>query len=197
MSYSAAAERNKDPILAVLRDVLPDEGLVLEIASGTGQHVRHFAARIPALTWQPTDADPALRETLAASIAAAGLDNVRAPLQLDVTRTPWPVATADALLCINMIHISPWAATLALLDGARTLLSAGAALYLYGPYRRDNQHTAPSNKIFDASLRERNPEWGIRDLEEVTSIAGAAGFVLDEVVAMPANNFSVIFRRAR
>lgn len=193
--YSAAAERNKGPILDVLRRVLPEEGLVLEIASGTGRHVLHFAAALPGLRWQPTDADPELRKWISASVAA-DLGNVNAALQLDVRETPWPVREADALLCINMIHISPWAATVALFDGARDTLSAGDVLFLYGPYRRNDRHTAPSNESFDASLRSRDPEWGVRDLEEVTRTAQAVGFVLAEVVAMPANNFSVIFRKA-
>ncbi len=193
--YSAAAERNKGPILDVLRRVLPEEGLVLEIASGTGRHVLHFAAALPGLRWQPTDADPELREWISASVAA-DLGNVNAALQLDVLETPWPVREADALLCINMIHISPWAATVALFDGARATLSADDVLFLYGPYRRYDRHTAPSNESFDASLRSRDPEWGVRDLEEVTRTAEAAGFVLAEVVAMPANNLSVIFCKA-
>jgi hypothetical protein len=193
--FSAAAERNKEPILAVLRRVLPVTGLVVEIASGTGQHVIHFAASMPALTWQPTDAEPALRATLPAAVAAAGLENVIGPLQLDVTATPWPISAADAIVCINMVHISPWAATLALFDGASSLLSPGDPLYLYGPYRRGDQHTAPSNEAFDDSLRARDPAWGIRDLEDVVSAAEGAGFALEEVVPMPANNFSVIFRK--
>lgn len=193
--YSAAAERNKGPILDVLRRVLPEEGLVLEIASGTGRHVSHFAAALPKLRWQPTDADSELREWISASVAA-DLGNVNAALQLDVLNTPWPVREADALLCINMIHISPWAATVALFDGARDTLSAEDVLFLYGPYRRDDRHTAPSNEAFDASLRSRDPQWGVRDLEEVERTAEQAGYILEEVVAMPANNFSVIFRKA-
>ena len=193
--YSAAAERNKGPILDVLRRVLPEEGLVLEIASGTGRHVLHFAAALPELRWQPTDADPALQEWISAGVAA-DLSNVNAALQLDVLNRPWPVREADALLCINMIHISPWAATVALFDGARDTLSTDDVLFLYGPYRRDDRHTAPSNESFDASLRSRDPDWGVRDLEEVTRTAEAAGFILAEVAAMPANNFSVVFRKA-
>ncbi len=193
---AAAAERNKGPILEMLRRVLPEEGLILEVASGTGQHVLHFAAALPELTWQPTDADPELRELIAASVGAANLGNINAVLELDVLKTPWSVNEADALLCINMIHISPWAATVALFDGARDTLSADDVLYLYGPYRRDSRHTAPSNEAFDASLRSRDPQWGVRDLEEVARTAEAAGFALEEVVAMPANNFSVIFRKA-
>jgi len=194
--YSAAAERNAEPILKVLRRVLPAEGTVLEIASGTGQHVVYFAAALPALTWQPTDADPEMEKSIAASVGGADIGNVKAALQLDVREKPWPVSEADALVCINLIHISPWAATVALFDGGQDTLSANDVLFLYGPYRRDYRHTAPSNEAFDASLRSRDPAWGVRDLEEVTKCAEAAGFVLEEVVAMPANNFSVIYRNA-
>lgn len=194
--YSAAADRNKDPILAVLSRVLPEHGLVLEIASGTGQHVLHFAAALPGLTWQYSDADSELQSLLPESVAWAGLENVKRPLSLDVTQAPWPVTFANAIVCINMIHISPWAAALALFDGAGELLSSGEVLYLYGPYRRGNQHTAPSNEAFDASLRRRDPAWGIRDMEEVVITAEAAGFALADVVPMPANNFSVVFRKA-
>jgi hypothetical protein len=194
--YSTAADRNKDPILAVLSRVLPEHGLVLEIASGTGQHVLHFAAALPGLRWQSSDVDSELQSLLPKSVARAGLENVKRPLSLDVTQTPWPVTVANAIVCINMIHISPWAAALALFDGAGKLLSSGEVLYLYGPYRRGNQHTAPSNEAFDASLRRRDPAWGIRDMEEVVITAEAVGFALVDVVLMPANNFSVVFRKA-
>ena len=193
---ASAAERNKGPILEVLRRVLPEEGLILEIASGTGQHVLHFAAALPELTWQPSDADPEMRKLISANVGAVNLSNINTVLELDVLKTPWPVSEADALLCINMIHISPWAATVALFDGARDTLSAEDVLFLYGPYRRDDRHTAPSNESFDASLRSRDPQWGVRDLEEVERTAELAGYILEEVVAMPANNFSVIFRKA-
>lgn len=193
--YSAAAERNKGPILDVLRRVLPDKGLVLEIASGTGQHMLHFAAALPGLRWQPTDADLEAQESISLSVVTADLNNVNVALQLDVLKTPWPIREADALLCINMIHISPWVATVALFDGARDTLSAGNMLFVYGPYRCNERHTAPSNEAFDASLRARNPEWGVRDLEAVTKVAATAGFVREDVIEMPANNFSVIFRK--
>ena len=193
---ASAAERNKGPILEVLRRVLPEEGLILEIASGTGQHVIHFAAALPELTWQPSDADPEMRKLISANVGAVNPGNINTVLELDVLKTPWPVSEADALLCINMIHISPWAATVALFDGARDTLSAEDVLFLYGPYRRDDRHTAPSNEAFDASLRSRDPQWGVRDLEEVERTAELAGYILEEVVAMPANNFSVIFRKA-
>ncbi|WP_109121940.1 DUF938 domain-containing protein [Azospirillum sp. TSO22-1] len=187
-----ATGRNRDPILAVLRRVLPARGTVLEVAGGTGQHAAHFAEALPDLVWQPTDPDPAHRASIAAW--TEGLPNVRPPLALDATRRPWPVERADAVLCINMIHIAPWAACLGLLAGAAEILASGAPLVLYGPYRRGGAHTAPSNAAFDANLRARNPEWGVRDLEAVAH--AAAGFVLDEVVEMPANNLTVVFRRA-
>jgi hypothetical protein len=193
---SPAAERNKQPILEVLTTVLPRSGTVLEIASGTGQHVVHFARALPALVWQPTDADPELRAAAAARIAAAALDNLLPPLALDVLDSSWPVTEAGAVLCINMIHISPWAATPALLRGAARLLGARAPLVLYGPFKRAGRHTAPSNEAFDASLRARNADWGVRDLDDVAEHARAQGFELADVVTMPANNFMVIFARA-
>ncbi len=195
---SPAAERNAAPIAQVLAGMLPSTGslpgLVLEVASGSGQHVAHFARAFPALTWQPTDREPRHRASIAAWREEAGLPNLLAPLELDVMH-PWPVTRADAMLCINMVHISPWAATLALLNGAARVLPDGAPLYLYGPYRRRGVPTAPSNEAFDADLRSRDPSWGLRDLDEVTGVARDAGFERVDVVAMPANNLSVIFRR--
>ncbi len=193
---SPAAERNKQAILEVLERLLPTVGTVLEVASGTGQHVVHFARALPRLVWQPSEPDPELRTATAARAAAAALDNLRPPLELDVLEERWPPLAADAMLCINMIHIAPWAATLGLLEHAADLLPSGAPLVLYGPYLRDGRHTAPSNEAFDASLRARNPEWGVRDVGEVASVAARLGFELGEVVAMPANNFTVELRRA-
>ncbi|AOJ47687.1 DUF938 domain-containing protein [Burkholderia thailandensis] len=190
-----AAERNREPILAVLKRVLPARGTVLEIASGTGQHAVHFAAALPDLIWQPTDADAAARASSAAWAADAALPNLRAPLALDVCVEPWPLAAADAIVCVNMIHIAPWAAARALFGGAARALPDGGVLYLYGPYRRSGAHTAESNAQFDAQLRSRNPAWGVRDLEAVVELGGASGLVLDEVVEMPANNLSVVFRK--
>ena len=190
-----AAERNKGPILDVLRRVLPARGLVLEIASGTGQHVVHFAAALPALVWQPTDPDPEMRASIAAWIAQERPANIRPPLDLDVTSAPWPIDHADAVLCINMIHVAPWAATARLVEGAARVLGTGRILFLYGPYRRFGRHTAPSNEAFDAQLRAQDPEWGVRDLEAVTEIAARHGFEPGEVCPMPANNHAVTFRR--
>jgi hypothetical protein len=179
----------------VLARVLPRRGRVLEIASGTGQHVMHFADALPDLAWQPSDPDAELRESIAVRVREEGRANVAHPIDLDVTRLPWPVQSADAVLAINMIHIAPWAATLGLVEGAKALLSAGQVLFLYGPYRRFGGHTSASNAEFDRDLRARDPEWGLRDMEAVTDVAARAGFDLAETVAMPANNFSLVFKR--
>lgn len=191
-----APERNKAPILEVLAQVLPEAGTVLEVASGTGQHVVHFAAALPALSWQPSDPEPRHREAIRARIAAAGTTNVAPPLELDVCNRPWPVQGIDAIVCINMIHIAPWLAALALLEEAGRLLPAGGPLCLYGAYLRNGRHTARSNEEFDADLRRRNPEWGVRNLEDVVTHAEAQGLRLEQVVGMPANNLCVVFRHA-
>lgn len=190
-----AAERNKGPILDVLARVLPERGVVLEVASGTGQHVIHFAKALPGLTWQPSDPDAELRGSIARRVEEERLANVNLPIDLDVARLPWPLQAADAVLCINMIHVAPWSATLALLEGAKALLPIRHVLYLYGPYRRFGRHTSVSNEQFDSDLRAHNPEWGLRDVEVVSESAVRAGFVLVEIVDMPANNLSLIFRR--
>ena len=192
---SPAAERNKDAILEVLSRVLPHTGTVLEIASGTGQHVVHFARALPRLRWQPSDMDPASLDSIATRVARSGLSNVALPLRLDVLEHAWPPSRADAVLCINMVHISPWLATEALIDGAAAVLGGSAPLIVYGPFKRGGQHTAASNHAFDQSLRARNPEWGVRDLEAVSLRAADRGFRLAEVVEMPANNLSVVFHR--
>ena len=193
---SPAAERNKTPILAAIRSRLPRAGVVLEIASGTGQHVVHFAREVPSLIWQPSDVDDELRAAVAERIRAAGSTNVRAPLRLDVLASDWPLAEASAIVCINMIHIAPWPATNGLMRGAARLLQRGSPLFLYGPYKRDGRHTAPSNEAFDASLRQRNPEWGVRDLGDVVRCAEQNGFALALVTEMPANNLTVTFERS-
>ncbi len=193
--HAPAAERNREPILAVLERVLPATGTVLEIASGTGQHAIHFAAALPQLTWQPSDPGEDARASIAAWTAHSGLANVRAPLALDVRDASWGLDAADAIVCINMIHISPWESARAMTGGAGRLLKAGGVLFLYGPYRRGGAHTAPSNAAFDAQLRSRDPAWGVRDMEDVVALADAAGFDLDETVEMPANNFSLVFRK--
>jgi len=190
-----SAERNKEPILGVLARVLPRRGQVLEIASGTGQHVVHFAKALPGLTWQPSDPDPELRESIVLRLREEQRPNVNLPIDLDVARLPWPLQTADAVVAINMIHVAPWSATPALFEGARALLSAGQVLFLYGPYRRLGHHTSESNARFDLDLRAQDPEWGLRDLEAVSDVAAGAGFMLAETVEMPANNFSLVFKR--
>jgi len=196
MRQAPAAERNKDPILDVLRQVLPERGLVLEIASGTGQHVVHFASALPALSWQPSDPDAESLDSIAAYVAASGLANMAAPMALDARGSDWPIERADAVVCINMIHIAPWSAAEGLFRGAAGLLDNGQPLVLYGPYKRGGEHTAPSNADFDASLKHRNAEWGVRDLDnEVTPLAERNGFRLEQVVEMPANNLTVVFRR--
>jgi SAM-dependent methyltransferase len=191
--FAPAAARNREPILDVLRAHLPASGTALEIASGLGEHAVAFAAAFPKLVWQPSDPDPANRASIAAWIAAEGTPNLLPPIDLDATADIWPLATADAVVCINMIHIAPWAACLGLLRGAARLLAPGGLLYLYGPFKRDGMHTAPSNEAFDESLRARDPAWGVRDLGEVCQ--AAEGFALAATVAMPANNLSVLFRR--
>jgi SAM-dependent methyltransferase len=195
MTYPAP-ERNKGPILDVLQRVLPPRGTVLEIASGTGQHIVHFAQALPDINWLPSDPEPDHRASILARTAAVSLPNIAPPLALDVRQRPWPVRAADAIVCINMIHIAPWESGQALLSEAGQLLPANGVLYLYGPYRRDGRDTAPSNADFDADLRRRNPQWGVRNLEDVQRHAAGAGLALQDVVPMPANNFSVVFRRA-
>ena len=191
-----SAERNKGPILEVLARVLPASGDVLEIGSGTGQHVAHFAKALPALTFQPSERDAGRHASIAAWIRDEGLRNVRPPIAFDLTGLPWPVREADAIVCINVIHISPWEATLALMRGAGAILRPRGVLVTYGPYKRGGAHTAPSNEEFDASLRSRNARWGVRDMETVSAIASLQGLRLMETVAMPANNFTLVFCRS-
>jgi SAM-dependent methyltransferase len=193
--HAAATDRNRGPILGVLRDILPPTGLVLEIASGTGQHAAFFAPAFPALRWQPSDASAAHLESIRAWSASAGAENLAPPLLLDVESEPWPVAHADAILNINMIHIAPWSAAEALFRGAARRLPAGGLLYLYGPFKRGGRHTAESNQRFDERLRGEDPRWGVRDLDDVTALATSAGFRAPDVVPMPANNLSLVFRR--
>ena len=194
--YAPAAARNRGPILNVLRSILPLSGPVLEAASGTGEHVVHFARAFPTLNWQPSDPSKEARRSIDAWIAAERLENVRPPLDLDAASDSWPIDHAAAMVCINIIHISPWASTEGLMRGASRVLDAGAPLYLYGPFRQSAKALAPSNAEFDEDLRNRDPRWGLRDLDEVAACAGSHGFVLDRVVEMPANNLSVIFRRS-
>ena len=194
--FTPTAERNKQPLLDLLSRVLPAQGLVLEIASGTGQHAVHFAAALSGLRWQPSDPDPELRRSIDARRAEAGLPNLLPPVELDVLSATWPVARAEAVLCINMVHVAPWAATGALMRGARRVLAPGGVLVLYGPYRRGGGHTAPSNAEFDRALRAENPEWGVRDAEAVLDEAGREGLALREIVEMPANNLVIVLARS-
>lgn len=194
--HAPATDRNREPILAVLRDVLPGAGVVLEIAAGSGEHAVFCAAALPGLGWQPTDPDHESLSSIAAHRDEVALTNLRAPIRVDVTEAGWARdLAANAFVCINMIHVAPWEACLGLLAGASALLAPGSPLYLYGPYRIEGAFTAASNADFDASLRARDPRWGVRDLDEVTRAAEAVGFKRERVVAMPANNHSVVFRR--
>lgn len=192
---SPATARNRGPILEVLRECLPEHGRVLEIASGSGEHALHFAAALPGLEWQPTDPSRRACDSIAAWRDTRGTPNLLPPLMLDVTQRPWPVTDVDAVVCINMLHIAPWSAAEALLTEAGQRLPAHGVLYLYGPYRRGGEHTAPSNAEFDRDLRARNPAWGIRDLEAVTELGAQHDLALERVVEMPANNLSLVLRR--
>lgn len=189
-----ATHRNREPLREVLAGVLPD-GLVLEVASGTGQHARFFAEAFPKLQWQPTDPDEVSRASIAAWRDDSGPANLLAPLELDATSQQWPIDSCDAVVCINMIHISPIEASAGLMRGAARLLAPGAPLVTYGPYRIDGEHTAPSNEQFDASLKSRDPRWGIRDIDELRFLATLHGFKLEAKHEMPANNFTLIWRR--
>lgn len=198
--HAPAAARNRDPILEVLRRLLPERGMVLEVASGSGEHAAHFATALPGVVFQPSDPDAARRASIDAW--CEGIPNVRPALALDATAGAWPAGPFDLLLCCNMIHIAPWAAAEGLVAGAGRVLSPnvegrGGLLLLYGPFRRQGVPTAPGNEAFDADLRARNPEWGLRDLEAVDALARAAGFGAPEITEMPANNLCVAFALRR
>ena len=193
---SPAAQRNREPIADVLADVLPERGIVLEMASGTGEHVVHFAKRFAHLDWYPSDPDAGARASIAAHVAQAGLANVMPPLALDAAASEWPLDAADAIVCINMVHISPWQATEGLFAGAARLLPPmDGPLILYGPYLEREVETAPSNLAFDESLKARDPRWGLRDLADVDALAKRHGFTRTLRVAMPANNLIVVYRK--
>lgn len=193
--HAPATLRNRDAIAAVLADWLPASGTVLEVASGSGEHVVHFAAAFPHLDWQPSDPDPAGLTSIAAYRAEAALANIAPPVALDAASATWPADLAAAILCINMVHISPWEATLGLFAGAARLLAPGAPLILYGPYIEPDVPTAESNLAFDASLRARDPAWGLRDTDTVKAAAATAGLAFAGRRAMPANNLMLLFRR--
>lgn len=216
---SPSAERNKGPIAEVLMELLPERGGVLEVSSGTGQHIVHFAQAMPHLRWQPTEYDADNLKSIASWLERARLSNVNAPILLDVHDEVWPatIAAGDSLVpagdslanrsvagrpvevaavvCLNMIHIAPPSATEALVRGAANILRSGGILFLYGPFRREGRHTSASNEAFDQLLRGRNPDWGVRNLEDVALLATSAGFQLQEIKAMPANNFAVAFSK--
>lgn len=190
-----AVARNRDHILEVLRGVLPESGTVLEIASGSGEHVVHFASHFPQIEFHPTDPDERAIASIKSWMHEAALPNIVAPLMFDVSEAKWPFTKLDGIICINMIHISPWRATEALMRGASAALKHGAPLFLYGPYRRRNVPTAQSNEDFDTYLRTQNSEWGLRNLEIVSILAESVGFMTPEITEMPANNLSIVFRR--
>lgn len=192
----AAPERNKQPILDVLKRVLPDRGAMLEIASGSGQHAAFFAQELPNWTWQPTDIEPSNLESIAAWVNEAALPNLRAPRSLDVCAGDWSLAAVDGIYCANMIHIAPWQCCVGLIEGAARHLTSTGLLTLYGPFRLQGQHTSDSNAAFDESLKSRNASWGVRDLDEVIALGAQVGLRFVERTAMPANNQTVIFRRA-
>ena len=195
-----ATHRNRDAILEVLGPLLPPRGTVLEVASGSGQHLVYFAAKLaeshPDLRWIPSDPDPEHRESVRAWASHEPSANVGAPLDLDAASASWPIDHADALYCANMIHIAPWAACEGLIRGAARILGPGAPLVLYGPFMRDGEHTSPSNAAFSERLKGRNPDWGVRDLDKVSSLAAHAGFDPPTVTPMPANNLTVLLRRS-
>ena len=201
LAFSPACERNKGPILAVLRDWLPTTGTILEVASGTGQHALHFAAGLPGVVWQPTDPSPSALDAIRERREAAALPNLRAPIALDAAFEGWPIeglaslGAIDAIVCINMAHISPWEATLGVLSQAAQRLPQGGTLYFYGPWLRDGVETAPGNVAFDQDLRSRDPRWGLRSVQALSEAATPLGLAIVALVEMPANNLSIVLRK--
>ena len=195
--FSPSAERNKGRIGEVLSQVLPERGIVLEVSSGTGQHVVQFARAMPKLIWQPSERDADCLRSIRAWLSVEAPSNVRPPLHLDVNTLPWPVDSAAALVCINMLHIAPWSVAEALFSGGKSLLSGGGLLCLYGPFKREGRHTSASNKDFDALLRHQDPEWGVRDLDEVSALADGTEFDLLQTHEMPSNNLTIVFQETR
>ena len=197
--YAVATQRNREPILKVLQKVLPSEGNILEIASGTGEHAVFFASQLQGCQWYPSDRDSSLRDSIVAWSKECSTDNLHPPLDIDASSEPWSIETAaisiDAIVNINMIHIAPFSACEGLMAGAGRILPRDGILYLYGPYKREGKHTSASNEAFDRTLRDRDPQWGVRQLEDVIAVAKKANLTLQEVIAMPANNLSVIFRK--
>ncbi len=200
--YAPATQRNREPILEVLLQVLPPSGTILEVASGTGEHAVFFAPRLQPRRWLPSDANPGRLASIDTWVKEFKIENLSTPIEIDVSSSIWAVEDSTllnkpitAIVNINMIHISPWAACLGLMAGAGRILPPGGILYMYGPYKQDGKHTAPSNEAFDASLRMQNPEWGVRDLDEVVAAALSQQLFLLKTVQMPANNLSVVFQR--
>lgn len=193
--FAPSADRNKDEILSVLPGILPREGTILEIASGTGQHAVHFAPRFPKATWRPTDRRASILPSIRAWTAESAVSNVAEPLELDVAWEAWPIEEANAIVTVNMLHISPWSTCSAWLTGAARVLTPGAPLFYYGPMIREGRETAQGNLDFDRSLRGRNPEWGVRKLEAIAALAEERGLLLDTVLDMPNNNTSLVFRQ--
>lgn len=193
--HAPATLRNREPLASVLAGELPGQGRILEIASGTGEHAAFLAARFPHLTWQPSDRDEAALGSIAAYRGEGGSGNLLEPVLLDAAQGDWPVAQADAILCVNMVHISPWAATIGLFRGAASLLEQDAPLILYGPYIEPDVATAASNLEFDRSLRSRDERWGLRDLTDMDALAARSGFARTARHEMPANNLTLVFRR--
>ena len=198
--YAMATARNREPILSVLQKSLPSSGNILEIASGSGEHAVYFAAHFPQHKWYPSDKEAECLQSIAAWQRESALDNLQSPQKIDVSEVNWynslsSVDNITTIICINMIHISPWQTCIGLITGAKEILPRDGIVYLYGPYQINNQHTAPSNEEFDRYLRMQNPLWGVRNLEDVLTLAQENGFVLEQQIAMPANNFSLIFRK--
>lgn len=197
--YAPATQRNREPILEVLQKYLPPQGNILEIASGTGEHAAFFASQFPDCQWYPSDRDAELRASIIAWSKECPADNLHPPLEIDASTDNWSIETTDitinAIVNINMIHISPYSACEGLMAGAERILPTDGILYLYGPYKREGKHTSSSNEAFDKSLRDRNSQWGVRQLENVIAVAEANNLALKQVIAMPANNLSVVFSK--
>ncbi len=193
--HAPATMRNRDAIVEVLRNILPDTGTVLEIASGTGEHAVYFGKAFPDLTFQPSDPDPACCQSIAAWTKRETVPNILPPKQLDAQAAQWAVPKLSALLCINMVHISPWESSIGLMEKAGRLLDLRAPLYLYGPYLRDGVETAPGNLAFERSLKSRDLRWGLRDVADMDALAARNGFVRESLIEMPANNISLVYRK--
>lgn len=193
--HAPATARNREAILAVLKDRLPASGTVLEVAAGTGEHAAHFAPALAPRLWQPSDVDRENLDSIAAWRAEADAPNLCPPVRLDVLDTSWPIDGTDlaAIVAINLVHIADYAVTEALFEGAGRRLGPGGVLYLYGPFKRNGRHTAPSNAAFDRRLRAEDPSWGVRDMSDLAALGRGHGLIMAEPVAMPANNFSLIF----